>query len=90
MPRWADKLRLKSFLSFLLQQNVNWSEICCATSYEATAVSIVSRGEDSLSDYLTQDVRHVPEKCRTDPDFTEKVYKTTIMPLGNCDSKSYS
>ncbi len=52
-----------------------WGEICCNTSSEATAFLAVACREDSP----TQDVRHFPEKSRTDPGLFEKVYSYDVQ-----------
>ncbi len=66
----TNTVGFESFLSLLLQLFVNLKRNSLHYSPDASAIQVVACREDSLS----QDVCHLPEKCRADPDLFEKVY----------------
>ncbi len=66
---WQLGWDLKPFFPFYSDKMWIWSKICCITFPEATAISVVEHGEDSLN----RDVHHLPEKCRADLDLFRKM-----------------
>ncbi len=65
---WANKQGL--YFTFTPIKHEFEAKFTGNTSPEATAIKVVARGENSL----TQDNHHLPEKYRSDPDLFEKLY----------------